>query len=276
MATQLDLEMAELGLDAAFAVGVADGILLTASRSPAVAAALTMPDARPIFVAVHLTTVRPPGSDEESVGIGVATQDSPWPVMDLLVGPDRLELLAVDPRSAHRALGGALVYCAARLRGTDTEDARWSVIREAFLAAWDDAPPIAMLGFEQTTLTYRAKGHATLPRSAASRARARGALFREILRRALPAGCWSGEEAVRLRKSEIIPAVESALLLGAGRLQDPHSERQMRPERATGARPSGGHRLAFRSITWRCVVAIRTALGFATTSHLVDLARQGA
>jgi hypothetical protein len=211
VATQLDLEMAELGLDPAFAVGIADGILLTAARSPAVAAVLTTPDACPIYVAVRLTTVRPPGSDEESVGIGVATQNSPWPVMDLLLGPDWLELLAVDPRSAHRALGGALVYCAARLRGTDTEDARWSVIREAFLAAWEDAPPIAMLGFEQTTLTYRAKGHATLPRSAASRARASRALFREILRRSLPAGCWSGDEAVRLCKSEIIVAVESAL-----------------------------------------------------------------
>ena len=211
VATQLDLEMAELGLDAAFAVGVADGILLTASRSPAVAAALTTPDTCPISVAVHLTTVRPPGSDEESVGIGFATQDSPLPVMDLLLGPDWLELLVADPRSAHRALGEVLVHCAARLRGTDTGDARWSAIREAFLVAWEDAPPIAMLGFEQTTLTYRAKGQVTLPRSAASRARAGRALFREILRRALPAGCWSGEEAVRLCKSEIIPAVESAL-----------------------------------------------------------------
>lgn len=211
VATRLNLEMAALGLDPAFAVGVADGILLTAARSPAVAAALTMPDARPIFVAVRLTTVRPPGSDEESVGIGFATQDSPRPVMDLLLGPDWLELLAADPLSAHCAVGEALVHCAARLRGTDTGGARWSAIREAFLVAWEDAPPIAMLGFEQATLTHRAKGHVTLPRSAASRARAGRALFREILRRALPVGCWSGEEAVRLCKSEIIPAVESAL-----------------------------------------------------------------
>ena len=41
------------------------------------------------------------------------------------------------------------------------------------------------------------------------------------------------------------------VLLGAGRLRDRHSERQTPPERATGARPSGGHRLAFRYITWR-------------------------
>jgi len=41
-------------------------------------------------------------------------------------------------------------------------------------------------------------------------------------------------------------------------LRDPPSERQPRPGRATGARPSGGHRLAFRYIRWPCVVAIRT------------------
>jgi len=211
VATQLNLEMTALGLDPAFAVGVADGILLTAARSPAVASALTMPDARPMSVSVRLTTARPPGGNEKRVGIGCATQDSPQPVMDLLLRSDWLELLAADPLSAHRVLGEALVHCAARLRDTDPGDARWSAIREAFLVAWEGAPPIAMLDFEQTTLTYRAKGRVSLPRSAASRARASRALFREILRRALPTGCWSGEEAVRLCKSEIIPAVESAL-----------------------------------------------------------------
>ncbi len=232
----LDEALSDLGLDPAFALGVADGLLLTCLRSAAVAAALAMPGHRPLLVVLGFTTSRPPGSDDDHVGIGMRTSTSPGPVVDLLLGPDWLELLGTDPSDAHRVLGHALLRCVEQVTGRGPSEG-WDAIRAGFLAAWEAAPPVAMIHFAETTIDYRAKGQVSLPRSHASSARARRLLARAILAEGIAPGCLVGDAAAALCRDQVAPVVDAVLkeliagwskdaVLGvAEHLNDAHAER---------------------------------------------------
>ncbi|MDA8289133.1 MAG: hypothetical protein M0014_11925 [Actinomycetota bacterium] len=232
----LDEALSDLGLDPTFALGVADGLLLTCLRSPAVADALAMPGRRPLLVVLGFTTERPPGSSDDHVGIGVSTSESPRPVVDLLLGPDWLELLGAHPRDAHLVLGQALLHCVEQVTGRGPSK-EWDAIRASFLAAWEAAPPVAMIHFAETTIDYRAKGQVSLPRSHASSARARRLLARAVLAEGIAPGRFAGDAAAALCRDRIIPAIDAALkeliapwskdavLAVAEHLNDAHGER---------------------------------------------------
>jgi hypothetical protein len=236
VSAELDEALSDLGLDPAFALGVADGLLLTCLRSPAVAAALAMPRCRPLLLVIRFTTERPPGSSDDHVGIGVSTAESPRPVVDLLLGPDWLELLGNHPGDAHLVLGHALLHCVEEVTGRGPSK-EWDAIRSSFFAAWEEAPPVAMLHLAETTIDYRAKGQVSLPRSHASSARARRLLARAVLAEGIAPVHLVGDAAAALCRDRIIPAVDTALkeliaswskdavLAVAEHLNDAHGER---------------------------------------------------
>jgi hypothetical protein len=206
----LDDALSALGIDPAFALGVAEGLRLTCLRSPAVAAALAVPGHGPVLVMVRFTTSRPPGSDDDGVGIGIRISRSRAPVVDLLLGPDWLELLGVDPREAHRVLGEAILHGVEQVTGRALSD-EWDAIRARFLAAWNESPPVAMIHFTETTIDYRAKGQVSLPRSHASSARARRLLARAILTARTTPGHFVGDDALALCRDQVAPVVDAVL-----------------------------------------------------------------
>jgi hypothetical protein len=232
----LDETLTRLGLDPAFGIGLADGLLLTFLRSPAIAAGVTLPDGRPLSVLLAFTTERPPESNDDRLAIGVKTSATPQPAIGLLLGPDWLELLATDPYNGHRVFGQALLHCVEQITEREPNQ-EWAVIRASFLAAWEAAPPVAMIYFMETTIDYRAKGSVSLPRSHASLARAQRLLARTILRDEVAPGQFLGDEAAAVCRAQIVPAVnsslkllitewsEDAVLAVAEHLNDAHGER---------------------------------------------------
>jgi hypothetical protein len=203
-----------LGLDRAFGSGIADGLLLTALRFPGVAAALATPDGSAMSIVIQFTMDRS-APDDEHVAIGVVASRSPVAI-GLLLGPDWLELLATDAHQAHRVLGQALLHGIEQLREPSGQPA-WDAIRGSFITAWETAPPVVLIQFAETTIDYRAKGQVSLPRSHASRARARRLLAREVVHRKVPAGLYRGAKAIAIANEQIVPAVHAALakLIGA-------------------------------------------------------------
>jgi hypothetical protein len=211
VATRLDDALSTLHLDPAFAVGVADGLVLTCLRSPELAAGLTMPDGRTLTLSVTLTVDRPPGLDQyHPSAIGVWASPAPRPMISLLLGPDWLELLASEPRNAHLALGAALLYCTEKAAGRRPPKDKRRIHRN-FLTAWASAPPVALLHVTEASLSYRNRGPVGLPRSHATRARAERLLAQAVLKRGVAPGLFNGDAALAVCRDQILPALESLL-----------------------------------------------------------------
>jgi len=236
IATSLTGGLVDLGFDPAFGVGLTDGLLLNCANFPEVAAGFSLPDGSPMRIVVEFTAQRPPGSNDEHIAIGFWTASNPHPVIDLLLGPDWLELLAHDSQGAHQLLGRVLAHGLDELK-RDLADTAWDVTRAKFLTAWDAAPPVAMLHFQEMTLSVRPKGQITLPRSHATEARARRALSAAILEDKVAPCQLVGPNAHVKCKEKIVPAVNRALeqamagwskeavLVLAEHLNDAHGER---------------------------------------------------
>jgi len=249
IATSLNGGLVALGFDPTFGVGIADGLLLTCANFPAVAAGLSLPEDRPLMIIVEFTTERPPGATDDHVAVGFWTESEPQAVISLLFGPDWLEALAAEPQIAHRVLGETLAHCLDQLR-EGPDDGAWESIRAELVHAWESAPPVAMLGFEETNLTLRPKGQVRLPRSPATKARAQRALATAILEDKIGPCRVLGPDAQVTCKEKVVPAMNrvlnrvmadwssEAILAVAEHLNDAHGERARAAgelERALGA-----------------------------------------
>jgi hypothetical protein len=252
--TSLSGGLPDLGIDPSCGLGVADGVLLTCANFCDVGAGLTLAGERPLIIRVEFTADRPQGSNGEQVAIGVRGAAAPQPTIDLLLGPDWLELLADDPRSAHCALGQAIAHCLEKSLERK-EEAGWDATRAKFITAWNGAPPVAMLHVRETTLDVRPKGTVTLPRSHATRARAERTLARAIREHGIAPCRLVGVPAQDVCRSEIVPALNrtlkgmitdwsrGAMLAVAEHLNDAQAERT-RAELELGtalAAPWGAH-----------------------------------
>ncbi len=234
--TPLTESLPSLGIDPAFAIGIADGILLTCINFPEVAMGMALPNQRPLVIHLEFTTERPPESTNGQVGIGMSVDAAPSTVVGLLLGPDWLELLVTDPNMAHMILGEALAHCLDKAVVFRDVNER-AVVRESFLSAWRVAPPVAILKLSESSLYLRAKGRVSLPRNHASKARALRMFSSAILKRKIATGEFVGPEAEDICRNQIVPALNDALkssvadwsnnaiLAVAEHLNDAHGER---------------------------------------------------
>jgi hypothetical protein len=203
---ELEMNLASLGIDPAFPVGVAEGIRQTAQANPGVAAAMLAGDGTPLLCKLRLEAERSPDTPEDAIGCRLAAASGPPPVIELIFGADWLEYLAEDPAGGHTVLGRALaegLQQALGLSGPATE---------AFLDRWSEAVPVAALRARETTLPPTFQGRDRLPRSAATAARARRAIAAGIVRSDVPLRCiYTGEAAVGLCTEVILPSADQAL-----------------------------------------------------------------
>ena len=203
---ELDMNLASLGIDPAFAVGVAEGIRQTAHANPGVAAAMRAGDGIPLLCRLRLEAERPPDTPEDSIRCRLAAASGPPPTIELVFGADWLEHLAEDPAGGHAVLGRALAEGLRHALGLPGHAA------EAFLDHWSKAVPVAALRTRETTLPPSFQGRDRLPRSAATAARARRAIAAGIVRSELPLrAVYTGEAAVGLCTEVILPAADQAL-----------------------------------------------------------------
>lgn len=203
---RIEEDLAGLGIDPAFAVGVAEGIRQTACANPGVAAALLVGDGTPLRCELRLDAERPPDTPDDSVRCRLAAASGPPPMIELTFGTDWLEHLAEDPASGHAVLGRALaegLRHALRLAGPAAE---------AFLDSWSQAVPVAALRARETTLPPSFQGRDRLPRSAATAARARRAIATGIIASEIPLRViYTDKAAVGLCTEVILPAADKAL-----------------------------------------------------------------
>jgi hypothetical protein len=203
---EVNTQVAELGIDPAFAVGVADGIRQTAHGTAGVAVAITATDGTPLVCHLQLEPQRSPGAPADTVGCRLAAASGPPPLIGLVFGADWLEYLAEDPAGGHAVLGRALAEGLRQaLHLTDQAV-------EAFMASWTQAVPVAALRRAETTLPTSFQGRDQLPRSPATAARARRAIAARIVRSDAPRRViYVGHGAVGLCTDVILPAADDAL-----------------------------------------------------------------
>ena len=228
--------LADLGFDPLFGIGMVDGILLTCANFPDVANGLRLASHVPLMVFIEFSSHRQPNTRGGESAIEVRTTVDPRPAVALLLGPDWLEVLNRDPYGAHRVLGRALLQSLDGL-GSHVQSSIRDETRSHFLSAWDAAPPVVMVRFEETALKTRPKGQVSLPSSHATAARARRVLATSVFGDGIAPCKLFGREAYEFCKSKIVPAVEraleqvvtewsdDALLRVAEHLNDAHAER---------------------------------------------------
>ena len=230
----LEQELAGLGIDPAFAIGVAEGIRLTVLNNPGVASVLPASDAAPLVCHLRLQGGRLPDTPAGHVGVRMAASAGPVPGIDLIFGADWLELLAEDPGSGHGVLGRALAE-GLRQALNLTADAC-----QEFFTAWCRAVPVAALRRAHTTLPPGFQGRSRLPRSPATAARARRAVAATIVPAGVPRAIYVGQGASGLLRDVIMPAAASTLAAAVSAwspetvitvaecLNDAHAERARR------------------------------------------------
>jgi hypothetical protein len=208
--TTLDNPLPSLGIDASFGYGIADGIFLTLLNRPETARLLCESCPRPILINVDFTADRQPGVDDQRIAIGWRTSNEPVPIIDLLLGPDWFELLAEDPTDAHRALGHVLLVSLEALPPPE-DDAHRDKARSHFLEAWCSAPPVAMIHFQETTRDFRPQRAFVLPRTFASRARAKRLVAQAVTRAGVDACVLADDAARRFLRDRLLPLIDETL-----------------------------------------------------------------
>jgi hypothetical protein len=231
MHAPVDLELGDLGLDPAFALGVADGVRLTVANHPDIAAAVSTADSVPVMIHVRIRAERPPDAPPDHVGVGFAASADPYPDIDLLFGPDWLEALAENAGNGHAIMGRALAEGLGRALQLPPDQC------DAFFTAWCQAPPVGMLRPANSVLQTSFQGRTRLPRSHATAARAQRILAGAMIERQIPAAIYVEAGATGLCQEEILPAANTALaaviadwspeamITVAGHLNDAYAER---------------------------------------------------
>jgi hypothetical protein len=230
---ETDPQLADIAIDPAFTVGVAEGIRQTVHSNPGVAA--LMRAAEPMLCTLRLEPGRAPGASEDVVGCRLATASGPPPVVALVFGADWLELLAENPADGHGVLGRALAEGLRHAIQLPVESC------EAFVSAWSQAMPVAALRRAETSLPPAFQGRNRLPRSPATAARSRRAVAVGIIAGDVPRpAIYTGQGATGLCTDVLLPVADqalaatiadwapSAVLAVARYLNDAHADRARR------------------------------------------------
>lgn len=207
LSTPLNPTVSEISLDPAFVVGLADGVRLTIARSKTLGELLTLPDGAVLVCELTLTAERY-APDGDGARVVQKAERTPRPLIRLRAGLDWLELLAREPAAGHATFGRAFADALAELTELTATD------RQRFLNAWCAAPPVAMTTFDDTgkfgpAPTYH--GRVDLPRTPATRGRARRALARQIVTAKVAPGFRRGDEARSVCLEGVLPAGRAAL-----------------------------------------------------------------
>jgi hypothetical protein len=236
IATSLAGGLAELRFDPAFCLGLVDGVMLTCVNYPGVASGLRLDGDAPVILQLEFIATRTDGSGDDRIGLGFAAVSDPRPLISVQIGVDWLELLAEDPGAAHALLGNAIGCGRDRLHEQDP-NGEWPATRAKFIAAWEAAPPVAMLHVGVTSLPVRFNDAESLPRSTATAARARRTLAEALIEDDVARCELLGPRAEDLCRKRILPAAvralgalvsrwsSDAILLVAEHLNEAHGER---------------------------------------------------
>ena len=201
----IDKELASLGIDPAFAIGLADGIRQTAVATPGVAAVISAAGSVPLLCRLRLEPLRSPDATAEVVGCRLAASGPP-PVIDLVLGVDWLEYLAEDPAGGHAVLGRALAEGLRKALHLSDQAC------ETFMASWLQAVPVAALRPGEKALPPSFQSRGRLPRSPATAAKAKRTIAKAIIRSDMPLqAIYVDEGAVGLCTEVILPAADKAL-----------------------------------------------------------------
>lgn len=197
-------ELSSLGIDPTFAIGIADGILLTCINFSKVASGIILPNSKPLMIRLEFTSKRIPG-------IGLRVSKPPNFTIDLLLGSSWLESLIDDPKLAHEHLGEILVHGLDELNRPIDKNG-WITRRESFLSAWRESPPIATLHTAETVLPIPKRQQIKLPRNHVNHAKAWRLLNNEITAHEIPEGVYKGvEEVKKIYLNMIVPILNKAL-----------------------------------------------------------------
>lgn len=236
LAVVADFAEAEaLGLNRGILFALADGIRITAGRHPDITEHLRLSHARPLTLRLRL---RPERTPQEHDGIQVGFAVSPdTGVAEIVVGPDTVEGLQADGRDGHSIFGLVIYRAVERLRrerGEATE-----VDHERFMAAWNSCPPLIVFGFSESSAPTLATVD-ILPRGPHIRGRVIRLLAEQLRQRGVPAGTFHGDEARRVCREHLLPAMCDLLRSRIGqfgpmladetlrRLSGAHAERHRR------------------------------------------------
>lgn len=203
--TAFDPTLGDIGIDPAIAHGMVIGIALTILKDPEITSAFTLSKNTAIMCDIAIQGRCMTEATDSAVPVGYASTKEPRPAISILVGLEWLDLLAHDPAAAHGTLGRAFVIALAQI--TDISNAA----QQRFLAAWRSTPPVFLLEARKGALGSVHQGRDQLPRSPASRGRARRALAATILARNVTPGVYQGSEARRVCQEKVLPAANDAL-----------------------------------------------------------------
>jgi len=197
-------DAATLHLDADMFFGLTDAVRYCITRQDDIAAHFRLPDS-PITIVLGLTSDPAP---DPSLGYGLRVRCAPErAVLNVVIGPDVLELLLTDPMTGHNVLGGALHELVRHIRAGRATDPGTSA--ETFLEAWEQVGPLMTL---HTVADGRptAAPVDTLPRTPAIRARALRAVA-DRLRGRIAAGTYTDTGAHAICQNTILPTIEETL-----------------------------------------------------------------
>ncbi|MEV0131370.1 hypothetical protein AB0H83_23265 [Dactylosporangium sp. NPDC050688] len=197
-------DAATMHLDADTFFSFADGVRSSITRQPETAAHFRLPDA-PVVISLQLTEERVPDSDR---GHGLRAACSPeHAVLDLIIGPDVLELFATDPLTGHDVIGVALHELVRRVRAGRAEPP--GTPAAAFQDAWQQVGPLMTLHTVADGRPATAPVD-TLPRTPAIQARALRAVADRVLHRAVP-GTYTDADAHAVCRNTLLPTIEEVM-----------------------------------------------------------------
>jgi hypothetical protein len=200
-----DKDLENLRIDPSFGIGIADGVRLTIGRCSEIASAVRLADGGPLVLWVRLITEQLPAREDGDGGIGLVLQHEPRPSIGLVCSRDWLNRLANNPTEAHQDLGRRLLDGIQWVRDIS------STARDSFSRAWDSAPPVGLLRPYSASLLPRHLGGRLLPRTLATRGRARRRCSTAVLRRQVPPGLYEGRDAIECCRGSLLPSMTEAL-----------------------------------------------------------------
>jgi hypothetical protein len=202
----IEPELSVLRIDPTFSLGIADGIRLTVARSEAITSGFRCTDGGPLAMVVRVSAssiVDEPG--ESDTGIEVVPRDGPRPNLFVHLTRPWLDLLLKDPESAHRQLGQELLRALEALQVT-------SIDPVAFADEWNATPPVGQLrAFTASLLPRQIGATRPIPRTHATRTRARVRISEQLVDQGVEPTRLSGPEAIALCTDVLLPAVTAAM-----------------------------------------------------------------
>jgi hypothetical protein len=199
-----------VGLDPALPVVVASGIRGTlAERAELRAHARHVGRVVIGTLEIDPTEFEPPeGSNEDGIPVVVAIHPSD-PVFRIGLGLRWVMALLNEPDNAHAALGMALGHVLLELRREPNVTWDSDALTQAFVDAWTDSPPVALLRMYSDIVVDTTPRR--LPRNAATRVRADRLLAEHVRAADVPPGLYKDRAAFELCQNHLTAAGHAAL-----------------------------------------------------------------